>query len=83
MDGQIYKTKILNIAAYLYTSKELQFEGTERIGKEVFFKFTPIQKADELVKEYFDGGATVNPRDLFARLNDLRDIIFSNGGKDV
>ena len=75
---ETYTTKSLTIAAFLYSSK-LRLVDTERINKEVFFSFTPKEKAEQLVKQYFDGQASCNPLDLFSKLNTLKDIIFSGG----
>ncbi len=71
-----YKTKNLSLAAYLYASG-LQLTGNTRKNTEVFFSFTPADKAEKLVNDYYHGSAAINPRELFARLNDLKDIIFS------
>lgn len=79
MDKEGYKTKILNIAAFLYASG-LQLVDTIKIGDDVFFIF-PKDEAEQLVEKYFAGTATINPRELFARLNDLRDLIFSGGNR--
>lgn len=78
MEQEGYRTKILNIAAYLY-SCNLQLIDTIKINGDVFFIFTPKAKAEELIEKYFAGTAVCNPRELFARLNDLRDLIFSGG----
>jgi len=80
MDSDGYQTKTLNLAAFLYASG-LKLVSTTRIKNEVFFVFTPKSKAEQLVSDYFSGTATINPRELFARLNDLRDLIFSGGKK--
>lgn len=76
MREDFYTTKNLNIAAFLY-SCGIKLISTENINAEVFFNFKPKEKAEKLVESYFAGTATVNPRELFARLNDLRDLIFS------
>lgn len=73
-----YKTKTLNLASYLYASG-LQLTETVRVNGEIFFVFTPKDKAEELVDKYFSNTAICNPKELFARLNDLRDLIFSQG----
>lgn len=78
MDIEEYKTKNLNIAAFLYASG-VQLVTTNRISREVFFIFSPKNKAEKLVSDYFSGTAVVDPRELFARLNDLKDLIFSGG----
>lgn len=81
MEQDQYRTKILNIAAYLYAAG-LQLVDTTKVNGNVFFIFTPKDKAEQLVEMYFAGTANINPRELFARLNDLRDLIFS-GGKNA
>lgn len=80
MDQKRFKVKQINIAAFLYSSG-LQLVGTTRSDGEVHFEFIPKDKADKLIETYFADEATVNPRELFARLNDLRDLIFSGGEK--
>lgn len=80
MEQDTYNTKTLNIAAYLYTCG-LQLVSTSKAGTEIFFHFAPEWKAQELVDAYFSDTASVNPKKLFACLNDLRDLIFSNSNK--
>lgn len=80
MENEVYKLKQLNVAAFLFASG-MKLTNTVRVHNEVFFEFTPKDKAQKLVDMYFSGTATIDPRELFARLNDLRDIIFSDGGK--
>lgn len=80
MDTEGYKTKTLNAAAFLFASG-LKLANTVRINNEVFFIFTPRNEAEQLMGKYIAGTATVDPRELFARLNDLRDLIFSGGGR--
>lgn len=79
MDTDGYKTKTLHVAAFLYASG-LKLASTFRLKNEVFFFFLPKQDAEKLVEKYFAGTAQVDPRELFARLNDLRDLIFSGTG---
>lgn len=78
MEQDRYQTKILNISAFLYASG-LQLVDTTKVNGDVFFLFAPKDKAEKLVEQYFAGTANINPRELFARLNDLRDLIFSGG----
>ncbi len=72
-----YLTKNLSISAYLSCVKEIHFTSAVKINDEFFFKFIPKDKAEELVNQYFAGTANVNPRELFARLHDLKDLIFN------
>lgn len=76
IDNDILEIKILNIAAFLYASG-LQLVGTKRVNNEVFFMFSPKAEAEKLIENYFTNTAVINPKELFAKLNDLRDLIFS------
>lgn len=78
MRSEGYISKNLHICSYLY-SAGLKLAGTKKVGAEFFFRFSPKNEAEKLVKAYFADEASVNPRELFARLNDLRDLIFSGG----
>ena len=80
MEKEGYKLKQINVAAFLFASG-LKLVNTVRINNEVFFIFSPKSEAEQLVNNYFAGNATINPRELFARLNDLRDIVFSGNGR--
>jgi hypothetical protein len=71
-----YIVKNLNIASYLYASG-IQFTGATKVNQEFFFHFAPKKRAEEYVERYFLGEAQVNPKELFARLHDLRDLIFN------
>lgn len=73
---QIYSCKNLSISAFLYASG-LQFIGAKKINGDFFFEFKPKEKAESLLNQYFAGTASVNPQTLFARLHDLRDLIFN------
>lgn len=78
IDKDILEIKILNIAAFLYASG-LQLAGTKRINGEVYFMFRPKAEAETLLNDYFANTAAINPKELFSKLNDLRDLIFSSG----
>ena len=75
-----FRTKILNIAAFLCAAG-LHLIETPRVDGEVYFIFSPKEEAERLVESYFSGTAKVDPRELFARLNDLRDLIFGGQRK--
>jgi len=76
MEIEIYETNNLYLSAYLYASG-LQLSGYKQSGKSIYFCFSPKAKAERLVSDYFGGNIQVNPRELFARLHDLKDIVFS------
>ena len=80
MQKQGLRLRQINIAAFLYSSG-LQLIGTSKVNGEVFFEFFPKEQAKSFVNSYFTDTATCNPRELFARLNDIRDLIFSGGHK--
>lgn len=73
----IFETSQLNIAAYLFASG-LPLQGNRKLGKSMYFQFGEKEKAEQLVSSYFAGKATTDPQDLFAKLNTLRDLIFSS-----
>lgn len=76
-----FNTKNLNLAAFLYASG-ISLVQTSQENFEITFSLEPKDKAEKLVKDYYLGKALVNPQDLFARLNDLRDIVFSRNQGD-
>lgn len=78
IDQDVLEIKILNVAAFLWASG-LRLVGTKRINGEVFFLFNPKNEAEILLESYFSDTATISPKELFAKLNDLRDLIFSRG----
>lgn len=78
MDRDLYQTSNLNLAAYIYASG-IEFIGITKTEGKAVFSFREKEKAEKLISIYFTGTASVNPRELFARLNDLKDLIFSGG----
>lgn len=78
MEKNYYKTRDLGLASFLLTTGKLTLRGTQREGREVFFLFTPIEKAEELVQLYWsDKAPSVQPRHLFQSQRSLKDLIFS------
>jgi len=80
-----YTTKNLFIATYLLASGKVSFEGLEKLDfKTKLFVFTPFEKAKELEREYFSGGA-LPIKTVFAEYNTLKDLLFereTNGGRN-
>ncbi len=74
----IFKTRNLKIASYLYASK-VELFGYEKFEGDTYFKFLSSPRIKTLIDNYYVDRALVNPRDLFARLDDLRDIVYSSG----
>ena len=80
MTSKNYTTKNLNIAAFLYTDKRVTLVEIDRANpRSVIFVFEPLDVAEQLVGEYFADRASVNPKELLNRLNDLKDAIFTGG----
>lgn len=80
MRNQTIKLRNIQLSSFL-TASGLQLVSTTREGNEVYFEFSPKKQAQDLIADYFSDRATVNPRELFSRFNDLKDLIFS-GGKE-
>lgn len=78
MSTDMYQTSNLQLAAYLYASN-LEFIGITKTDNKALFNFRNKGRALELMNKYFSGKASLDPRELFARLNDLKDLIFSGG----
>jgi len=76
-----YTTRNLNLASFLAASG-LQLIGTRKTNNSLFFEFAPEDKARSLVDSYFKDIAVVNPKTLFSKLNELRDLIFQLEGED-
>lgn len=78
METKQFKTRDLSLAAFLFTSSELSLSGTEKEEREVYFLFTPPDKAEELTRLYWANRApAIQPRQLFQSLRSLKDLIFS------
>lgn len=80
MKNQTIKLRNIQLSSFLAASN-LQLVSTKKESDTVYFEFSPKKKAQELLNDYFAGRATVDPRELFARFNDLKDLIFSGGGR--
>lgn len=78
METDIFQTSNLHIAAYLYASG-IPFLGITEVENRAVFDFHNRIEAEKLIELYYTGRASIDPRELFARLNDLKDLIF--GGK--
>lgn len=48
----------------------------KQIWQEEFNEQLVDSQAESLLDDYFKGTAKINPRELFAKLNDLKDLIF-------
>lgn len=72
--------KDLNVASYLLASGEVVLVKSERKDRNlVLFHFSPKDKAESLISSYWSDTASLSPRNVFAALRSLKDLIFSGG----
>lgn len=77
-EDRYYKTKSLILAAYLLTTQKVSFAGINKTNpREAVFLFENPKQCESLVNEYWLDRASVNPKELNARLSELKDLIFS------
>ncbi|MEX0621924.1 MAG: hypothetical protein WD187_02940 [Candidatus Woykebacteria bacterium] len=77
-----FVSKNLYFCSYLCTLEDVEFLGTSRNSSgEVLFHFSPKALAEKKSSEYFTGKAVVEPTEFVGKVNMLRDLIFSGGGK--
>jgi hypothetical protein len=70
--------KDLNVAAYLLASGEVTLERSVRKSRNlVLFLFSPKQKVEILINNYWSDTSSLSPRNIFAALRSLKDLIFS------
>lgn len=82
MDNQRHQDtliiKDLNVAAYLLASGEVILVKPERKSRNlVLFHFSPKDKAQLLVDNYWSDTDQLSPRNIFSALRSLKDLIFS------
>lgn len=77
-EDRYYKTKSLILAAYLLTTKKVTFAGINKTNpREAVFLFDSPKQCESLVNEYWLDRALVNPKELNAKLSELKDLIYS------
>lgn len=75
MEMKSFETRDLYLASYL-KSKGLHLIDTRRENGRVFFAFENKEKAEELRKEFYNGG-TVSISLFTKAIQDLKSIIYS------
>ncbi|PWU24081.1 hypothetical protein C5B42_00705 [Candidatus Cerribacteria bacterium 'Amazon FNV 2010 28 9'] len=77
-DNTYLEVKDIAISSYLYASNEVQLIGKRRLPSgEVLFQFSPKTTVEQLIHLYWTLKApTVQPKQLFNALRDLKDMIF-------
>lgn len=82
MENEYFSTKNLYTAAYLLASGAVTFQGFKQLDyKTKLFLFSPLQKAIELEREYYSGGA-LPAKTLFAEYNTAKDMLFDKTNGD-
>lgn len=75
-----FSLKNINLSAYLLSTGKIKLSKVDRTNpREMSFFFDPPETASKLLEEYFLGNALVDPKTLFSKLNELRDIALGGG----
>lgn len=79
-NNNFIELKDLSIAAYLYSISQIKLVGKRRLPNgEVLFQFSPKEKAEELILQYWNLQAPpIQPKQLFSAQRDLKDMIFGS-----
>lgn len=71
-----YSTSDMNVAAFLWSSEDINFDGTYKEGHRVFFKFTSESVSDEelqaLLLDYSNERTLVEPNKFCEKQTKLR-----------
>jgi hypothetical protein len=79
MKSDVFECKDISICAFLYATGLVKLVGKRKLQNgEVFLQFSTKDKADELVKLYWNLQAPfIQPKQLFSARRDVQDLIFS------
>lgn len=73
----VYSTKSLSIASYLYITAGIKFIGiNDNDPQNIRFEFVPKNVAEEIVNNFYTGSPICNARELFEGYKTLKDLIF-------
>lgn len=73
----IYQTRDLYEAAFLYGSHGISFAGLQEDGRDCIFTFSPADKAQELANQYYNHTAVQNVKEYTDALKTCKDILFN------
>lgn len=78
--NNIIELKDIALASYLYASNKVNFAGKRKLSSgEVLFQFSPKDKANEMINDYWKLNApAIQPKLLFSAQRDLKDMIFGS-----
>ncbi len=73
----LFETRDKHIIPFLLTQQSIKFVGTRLEGTVLYFQFSPLSDAQQLVNAFISRTAPlVQPKDLLDALETFRDIIF-------
>jgi len=79
-----YETKDKQIAPFLLTQPDISFIGTEVDGPILYFKFSPLDKCQQLVNDFIARKAPlIQPKDLLDALESYWDQVFQMKDKKI
>ena len=75
-----YESKDLSVATFLYATWLVSLIDTIKVSpKEIYFRSSPKDKADELVRQYWNLQAPpIQPKALMTAMGDIKDLIFAS-----
>lgn len=79
MAENIIEIKDISLVAYLLATGKVKLLSKRKLHNgEVFFIFSPKEITEQLISQYWNLQApTIQPKQLFSALRDVKDIIFS------
>ncbi|VVA43956.1 conserved hypothetical protein [Candidatus Roizmanbacteria bacterium] len=74
---EVFESRDKQVIPFLLTQQEVKFVGTRLEGSILYFQFTPLSQARQLVNAFVSRRAPlVQPKDLLDAVETFRDIIF-------
>ena len=79
----LYESKDKQVVPFLLILPEIDFVGTRREDSVIYFRFSPLDKCQELVNRFSSRKAPlVQPKDLLDAVETFRDRVFEMKEKD-
>jgi hypothetical protein len=74
----VYRTRDLSLASYLYASKKKLIGLEEDSGRKFLFVFEDTASCQKLVDSFWRREAVVNVKDFSDAMRSLKDLIYSS-----
>jgi len=74
---EIYQTKDIHVAAYIYAHTSITFAGLLDDGHDCLFQFQPANKARELSEQYYNRSGNIDAKKYVDALKTCKDILFN------